>query len=243
MKKIVAVTTFSLTLILACLSVAAQQQTPSRDDVVKQIETKRAEIAALEPQLLSISDADKQEFAEFTAQPQTGLIRLLPREKYTKLLTLSGGGGYYSFARSTHEYGYGSDIALESGMLSVGFAGADYGMLFNLGDLPLDQATAEHRAVRALLDYTPPTKETDVRKMQQQVWQGIELSGMNFKNRSSARVGNTYVVRSISFERSDLLVAFRLLREDTDGSFILAFKVLKKFSTPDLERTRTAANN
>ena len=244
MKKIVAVTAFSLTLILACLNVAAQTaQTQSRDEVVRQIEKKRAEIAALEPQLLAISDSDRQEFAAHLAQPQTGLIRLLPREKYTKLLTLNGGGGYYSFARSTHEYGYGSDISLESGLLSVGFAGADYGMLFNVGDIPLDQATAEHRAVRALLDYTPPTKEVDIRKMQQQAWQGIELSGLNFRNRLSARVGNTYLVRSISFERSDLLVAFRLLREDSDGSFILAFKLLKKFPTPDLERAKTAANN
>ena len=238
MKKSFGVTTFILTLVLACLSVAAQTQ--SRDDIIKEIEAKRAEIAALEPQLLAVSDADKEEFAAFLTQPQTGIIRLLPREKYTKLLTLNGGGGYYSFVRSTSEYGYGSDISLESGMLSVGFAGADYGMLLNLGDVSLDQVAA-HRATRALLDYTPPTKESEVRLMQRQVWQGIELSGINFKNRLSARVGNTYLLRSISFERSDILVAVRLVREDTDGSFILVFKVLKKFPTPDLERTKTAS--
>ena len=238
MKRIVAVTTFTLTLVIACLVVSAQ--TRSRDDVIKEIETKRAEIAALEPKLFSISDADREEFASFLTQPQTGLIRLLPREKYGKLLTMNGGGGYYSFARSTHEYGYGSDISLEQGMLSVGFAGADYGLLFNVGDIPLDQAS-DHRAARALLDYTPPTKEADVRQLQQQVYYGIELSGLNFKNRLSARVSNTYLLRSISFDRSDLAVAFRVVREDTDGSFILLFKVLKKFPTPDLERTKTAS--
>ena len=238
MKKIIAVTTFSLTLVLACLNGIAQ--TRSREDILKELEAKRAELIALEKSFLGPSDADREANAASLGGSDTGIIRLMPRDKY-KLLT-TGGGGYYSFSRATHEYGYGSDIALESGMLSVGFAGADYGMLFNIGDVPLDQAS-EHRAARALLDYTPPTKEADVRVQQRQAYYGIELGGFNFKNRLSARVGNTYVVRSISFERSDLLVAFRLLREDTDGSFILAFKVLKKFSTPDLERTRTAANN
>ena len=126
-------------------------------------------------------------------------------------------------------------------MLSVGFAGADYGMLFNIGDVPLEQAS-EHRAARALLEYTPPTKEPDVRVQQRQAHYGIELGGFNFKNRLSARVSNTYLLRSISPERSDIALAFRVVREDTDGSFILVFKVLKKFPTPDLERTK-AENN
>lgn len=238
MNKTIAVTTFCLTMVFSCLNVAAQTQ--SRDEVIKQIEAKRAEIAALEPQLFSITDADRREFADFLTQPQTGLIRLLPREKYTKLLTINGGGGYYSFTRSTHEYGYGSDIALESGMLSVGFAGADYGMLLNLGDISLNQVS-EHRATRALFDYTPPTKEVDVRRHQRQVYYGVELSGFNFKNRASAKVSNTYLLRSISFERSDIAVAFRVVKEDTDGSFMLLFKVVKKFPTPELERARTAS--
>ncbi len=78
MKKTVAVTTFSLTLILACLSVSAQ----SRDDVIKEIEAKRAELAELDKRVLAVSDTDRQEFAAFLSQPQTGIIRLLPRETY-----------------------------------------------------------------------------------------------------------------------------------------------------------------
>ena len=238
MKKTIAVTTFGLTLIVASLNVAAQ--TRSREDVIKEIEAKRAEIAALEPQLLSVPDTDREQFAALLSQPQTGIIRLLPRDKYSKVLTINGGGGFYSFVRATHEYGYGSDISLEQGMLSVGFAGADYGMIFNVGDIPLDKAS-EHPAARALLDYTPPVKEPDIRIQQRQVYNGIEISGINFKNRLSARVSNTYLLRSISFERSDVLIAFRLVREDSDGSFILVFKELKKFPAPDLERTKTAS--
>src|SRR5215211_1148216 len=114
MKKSVAVTTFSLTLILACLSVAAQSQ--SRDDVIKEIEAKRAELAVLEKAVLAVADTDRKEFAAFLNQPETGIIRLLPREMYDgnakRGLAINGGGAYYSFVRKTHEYGQGSDIEL-----------------------------------------------------------------------------------------------------------------------------------
>ncbi len=243
MKKTVAVTTLNLTLILACLSVAAQSQ--SRDDVIKEIEAKRAELAVLEKKVLAVSDTDREEFAAFLNQPQTGMIRLLPRETYDgnakRALAISGGGAFYSFVLKTHEYGQGSDIALEQGQLSVGFAGADYGMLLNVGDISLDQVASDHVATRALLDYTPPIKEAEVRAENRKLWQGIELSGFNFKSRVPANVSNTYLLRSISIDRSDVVVAFRIVRKDTDSSLILIFKVLKSFPKPTMERTQTAS--
>ncbi|HKR12319.1 MAG TPA: hypothetical protein VJT15_09685 [Pyrinomonadaceae bacterium] len=240
MKRITVAATFIVTLVLASLNVAAQTQ--SREDVLKELKAKRAELAALEQKLLDISDADREANAAFIGGSDSGVIRLLPREKYDqKVMTMTGGGAYYSFVRSTHEYGYGSDISLDQGMLSVGFAGADYGMLFNLGDTPLDEVSG-HRATRALFEYTPPAKEVDVRRHQRDVYYGIELSGLNFKNRASAKVANTYLLRSISFERSDVAVALRVTRQDTDGSVILAFKVLKRFPTPELDRTKVAEN-
>jgi len=244
MKKTVAVTTFSLTLILACLNVVAQTEAQSRDDVIREIEAKRAELAVLEKKVLAVADSDREEFASFLSQPQTGIIRLLPRETYDgntkRALAIRGGGAYYSFVRSTHEYGQGSDISLEQKSLSVGFAGADYGMFLNVGDVSLDQVNREHLAVRALLEYTPPTKERDVRAEAQRSWQGIELGGFTFKSRVEPKVSNTYLLRSISHDRSDTVTAFRIVRQDTDGSLILVFKVLKKFAAPKMERTQTA---
>jgi hypothetical protein len=96
-------------------------------------------------------------------------------------------------------------------------------------------------ATRALLDYAPPVKEADVRAEHRKLWQGIELSGFLFKSRLPATVSNTYLLRSVSIDTSDTLVAFRVVRKDTDGSFILVFKVLKKFPKPTMERTQTAS--
>ena len=240
MKKIVTLTTVSLTLVLACLSVAAQTQMQSRDEVIKEIEVKRAELAVLEKKVLDIADSDREEFAAFLNQPQAGVIRLLPREIYDgnskRRLAINGGGAYYSFVLKTHEYGRGSDIALEQGYLSVGFAGADYGLLLNLGDVPLDQVANDHVATRALMAYTPPAKEAEVRAEHYKLWKGIELSGFNFLSRVPAKVSNTYLLRSISIDDSDILAVFRVVRKDTDGSLILVYKVLKTFPIPKIER-------
>ena len=241
MKRTVAVTTFSLTLMLACLSVAAQTQ--SRDDILKEIQAKRAELSALENKFLEPSDADRQAYASFLSEPNTGMIRLLPREKYdvvynraTKALNINGGGAFYCFARSTHEYGQGSDIYLENGQLGAGGAGFDHGFMLNLGDVPLQQLTVEHQAVRALLEFQPALKEIEIRKEQTALHSGVEIGGYTFKSRWPAKASNTYLLRSLNYEGYDIAVAFRLVREDADGSFIVLFNVLKRFPVPKAER-------
>ena len=66
--------------IFAALCVTASAQSESRDQVMNQIEAKRAELSALEAKLLAPSDEDQAAYAEFLKQPDTGLVRLLPRE-------------------------------------------------------------------------------------------------------------------------------------------------------------------
>lgn len=245
MKKIYLATGSMIVLVLSAFSALAQTQ--SRDDVIKDIEAKRAELAVLEQKVLAVADSDRSEFAAFLSQPKTGIIRLLPRETYDgnakRALAIRGGGAYYSFVRKTHEYGYGSDIELAQENLSVGFAGADYGLLLNLGDVSLDQVANDHVATRALLDYTPPVREAEVRAEFRKLWQGIELSGFTFKGRIPAKVSNTYLLRSISMDTSDTLVVFRVVRKDTDGSLILVYKVLKTFPKPKMERTPITEGN
>jgi hypothetical protein len=232
---------FTATLLVAALSLASTSvfsQSESREDILKQIETKRAELSTLETKLLAPSQEDYAAYAEFLRQPDTGLIRLLPREVYDKetTLTLRGGGAYYSFARLTHAYGRGSDIALEQGFLSVGFAGADYGMLINLGDVTLEDVNTDHSGVRFLSAYSAVTEEPQARLEQRRFGMGTAIDGIAYSERLRAQVKTTYVVRSINFSDSDVLVAFRVIRKDRDGSLIILWKQLKSFPVTDLAR-------
>jgi len=239
MRRIFAATVFVA--LLSVLSISAFGQSESRDDMLKQIETKRAELAALEKKFLAPSDGDRTAYAEFVGPHDRGLIRLLPREVYDKdtTLTVRGGGAFYSCTRLTHAYGYGSDISLEQGFLQVGFAGADYGMLINVGDVPLEEMNTEHSSVRFLAAYGAVLEESQARLEQRRFGGGTSIDGVPYSERVRAQVKATYVVRSINYSESDVLVAFRVIRKDTDGSLIIAWKMLKEFPIPDLARNKT----
>lgn len=227
------------TLLLASLTVFAQSQ--SRDDILKQIEAKRAELSQLEKTYLAPADEDRARYATFLKQSGTGLIRLLPREKFDaevykdhpKSIVMRGGGAYYSFTRLTHEYGYGSDIGLDGGDFSVGFAGADYGLLTNLGDVPIESVGMDTHAVAIFAAYKPPKDEPLVRREQQRLWPSVELDGLQVSRRVGVQSDSTYLLRSINFRQSDVLVVFRVLRIDSDDSVVIVWKILKKFGKPD----------
>ena len=236
--------------VLATLSVVVSAQSSSRDDVLKDIAAKRAELQKLEDQFLSPSAEDRAAYKELLSQPDTGLIRLLPREVYDsegykknrKTLTIRGGGAYYSFARLTHEYDYGSDLSLDSGYLSVGFAGADHGMMIDLGDVSLNEISNDYARVLSLLNYSPAKDLPQARVEQRQIQEGRILDGVTYKGRMPVKVGTTFLLRSINYDNTDVLVAFRTVRKDTDGSLIIAWKLLKKYPKPELMRTAQAEN-
>lgn len=241
MKKITIAMAFS-TLLLSSLTVFAQTQ--SREDLLKDLAAKRAELSKLEKAvtelekaLLFPSEKDRAAYANFLRQPDTGLIRLLPREydgRNLEGMTLRGGGAYYSFKERTNEYVNSSDISLEQGELTTGFAGANYGLLADLGDVPLESVNLE--AVAALAQYTPPADEPHARIEQRRMSEGATINGVSYKNRQQFRLNSTYVLRSVNYHASDTLVAFRVVRIDSDKSAIILWKLLKQYPTPTLAR-------
>jgi len=211
------------------------QPADARGVLLNQFTSIQQQSKIIADQLLPPSTEDLSSFAAFLSQPQTGLMRLMPREIYDGYLTARGGGAYYSFSRLTHEYGYGSDIGLEQGYLSVGFAGADFGFLTNLGNVPIDEITLGTPALQYLATFSPPTNLADARVQQQRAGTGFTDGGFSYVDRMRATASTTYALRSISYHASDVLVVFRVVRFDTDGSVIVAWKILHTFAVPDLQ--------
>src|SRR5437868_7117526 len=236
MKRLFTATMFIFLVALCAGAIFAQSE--SREGLLNEFEAKRAELATIEKKLLLPADDDRAAFAEFLQQPDTGLIRLLPREVYGSsasnkgLLAIDGGGAFYSFVRLTHEYGQGSDILLEQGYLSVGFAGADYGILAQVGNIDLNEISVEHPSTLFLASYQAATKEPAARQEWSRFGSGITVDGIKYSHRVKAEVGMTYVLRSIDYGRSDWLVAVKVVRRDSDGSLIIVWKVLRKFPKP-----------
>lgn len=207
-----------------------------RSKLLDEIESLKKQLQTKEQEFLSPSAEDRAAFAEFLKQSDTGLIRLLPRDKYNKSLLISGGGAYYYFTGLTHAYGFGSDISLGQNQFKVGFAGADFGLISRLGEIGIDQITLDHPGVQLLAEYIPPSKLPEAREQQQRVGKGFSSGAYFYRNNVPAEADTTYILRSVSYDRSDVLVAFRTIRKDVDGSFIIRWKILKRFPAPQLEQ-------
>lgn len=147
-----------------------------------------------------------------------------------------GGGAYYSFTQKTHEYGYATDLSLEKGEFSTGFYGANYGFLTDLGDVPLESIDLNTPTVIPLATYKPANYDADARLEQRRFSLGADIDGVKVTRLLPMRLNSTYLLRAVNYDESDVLVAFKVVEIDSDGSPLILWKRLKRYSTPQYFR-------
>ncbi len=103
-----------------------------------------------------------------------------------------------------------------------------------LGDVPLDQVTAEHPAITLLTQYTPPPQMADFARETEKFLQGIQVGGATFSSGVLAQVNQTYGMRSVLYKKADVVIVFRVVRKETDGSLYLLWKEMKSYPAPKL---------
>ncbi len=228
MKHVVKIIVF----IGLCSSLVFAQEI-TREQKLQKLNELTAQVSVLEQDILSpdtndIIRARKENFEVF---------RIMPREKYDRKLSIQGGGSYYSFTTKSHDYQKIAQIGLEQNNLRTGFAGANYGFIADLGENSLAEVTTDSAEANFLVNYKPPTNESDVR-IEQQRTRNYETAGISYKNAVPAVVGHSYVFRTISFGDADVLVAFNIHRKDADGSLIIFWKLLENYEKPLLARNK-----
>lgn len=231
---------------------------PEVESPMRTMDRPRQEAKVVRKGILAPSESDVIAHQFLLSLKKTGLMRLLPREAYDwelrtvpKRVDMRGGGAFFSFHYRSHEYGFGSDISYARGNLSVGFAGADYGFLTDLGDTPLEPIDEADLRAAYFLNYTPPTKENEAR-LEARLFRtikfspvsgrqdGITVDGVVYGSSVPAHVNHTYLLRSITYNRSDLVVALRVVNLSDDGGLTIAWKILKEFMPPRLIRVPQA---
>ncbi|HMU34732.1 MAG TPA: hypothetical protein PKC89_12810 [Pyrinomonadaceae bacterium] len=219
---------------VATLPVLSLAQSVTREQKLKQITDLIAQIRAIEVQLLAPSP---QDLSQAKAEGFE-VFRLMPRETFGRVLLHQGGGAFYSFTSSSNDYQKGAQIEFQQNHLSVGFGGADYGFLFDLGSIPLNYVDREIPVVAFLVSYRAPKKISEVRKEQRKAF-NYETDAGTLNDRIPAIVGHTYILRSINFDRADILVALKIIRKDTDGSLICFWQKIETFETPIIIRDKS----
>lgn len=192
--------------------------------------------------LLAPSAQDLVANATFLQQKDTGLMKLLPGEidqradRKTKRVKIRGGGAYYSFFYVSHDNIWGADLQLDQNALSVSSPGPDYGVLRDLGDVSLADVSADDPRAAFMATYQPARNGLDARCEIQRFHDGVTMNGSLYKLSLPVKVNSTYLLRSINYGRSDLLVGFRVIRQENDGSVTILWKLLKQFWRPTFER-------
>jgi hypothetical protein len=223
------VTVLTFVSIAGFASLALTQEL-SREQKLGQIKELNAQIDKIVQDLLLPSPGDIKE-AETSGLK---VFRLNPREIYGRIAVPSEGGSFYSFTTGSHDYQQVAQILLEQKGLSTGFAGANYGLMADLGDIPLSDVSENIREVNFLLRYKAPTNILEARTEQRKRGDYRE-DGMTFRGYLPAALGHTFVLRAIDFGRADTLVTFKLIRKDTDGSLIIFWRSLADFPKPQLD--------
>ena len=200
----------------------------SREQKFQQIKELNAQVNKLALELLQPEQSDIK-----NAESQgLKVFRLMPRETFGRPITVpQEGGSYYSFTTGSHDYQNIAQIGLEQNYLRTGFAGANYGFLFDLGDVPLNSINGEIPMVAFLTAYRPPKTHSEVRKEQSKACKYETEFGVT-SNYLKAVVGHTYLLRAIAFDKADVLVALTVIRKDADGSLICVWRSLETFEKP-----------
>lgn len=208
------------------------EKTQLEDQEFLEIKRMHDAIRAKEKAFLQPKAIDYAEYPDFKDKSDRGLFRLLPRETYDGQLSLRGGGAYYSFSMQVSDYDFGPEIELSGGSLSVGFSGCDYGSFVDLGHKALEQITTHEPALQYLLNFRPGNHDENLIRRQQHAAHEVIAGNFSYSDRvHKIERGQTYGLRSISFDRADVLVAFKIVRIEKDGSLVIAWKLIKRFPT------------
>lgn len=199
-----------------------------------------------ERMLLATYPEDQKKYIEFLRQPGTGLFRLLPYAsgsvvtvetlKTTDvILPIKGRGAYYSYSKLRHELDDWSEIGLQNGIFQVGFASRSLAFMGLLGDIPLEGLTLNTKEVVPLHQLDPATIYPDMMKQGDNDLRRLNAGGFIYGSKVAALANNTYVLRSTTSDKADILVAFRVIRQDDDGSLHILWQKLASYAAPTLK--------
>jgi hypothetical protein len=204
-----------------------------------------SKLNAKERMLLATHPEDQEKYAEFLRRPGTGLFRLLPIESRSivtvealesgaGILPIMGRGAYYSYSKLRHELDDWSEIALLNETFQVGFARKSLGLMGLLGDVPLEAVTLDTMGVGYLHKLVPPAEYQEMVEQSDKNVGPLYAGENTYSSIMAVRHDNTYVLRSTTYGKADILVAFRVIRQDADGSLHILWKKLASYTVPTL---------
>lgn len=200
-----------------------------RDQVINDLQRdlRAKEIEYLEP--------DPEDLATY---PGYTVFRLLVPGQYTQFVDKGRDGSSYLIpSERTLIAGRGTQsrpriLALANGDFVTSRSEADFGFIRDIGDVPLDKIVLTDVQLQPLVRFRPPTDKASLAAEQKRIAESALDPNFALKSQAPAIVGHSYVLRGVDYGGMDLVIAFRVVREDTDHSLILIMTELRRIWGP-----------
>lgn len=217
-----------------------------------------------ERRLLAPSDEDAQKFGEFLRRKNSGLIKLIADKGCDKnpevvvssphcaTYAMPGAGASFSFRINDYRNQNLGDLTF-TGKSFRSLGALIHGILVNVGDVPLEKVDLQNAAVNYLVKFEPAQDLQKAQEIAEQLRKGIENDDFTYRSHLPAAENTTYVLRAIAYDgvspravkgitynelefdkRKDIIVAFRVVRRESEENVTILWKELASKKPPKL---------
>ena len=204
-------------------------------------------------------------YKEFLKQKKTGLVRLLNTAdcvNNSKVVDVSesctssilpGSGASFSFRVRNYRMPDLADITLKGNIISSD-GGWQHTIFVEVGEIGLDTISLQTRGLQYLNNIQPAHDYKSARKMDTNLSNSVMRDGFIYTNRALVRENGVYIIRSVAYngkllkfiggqalnvlafdKRKDVIVAFKVVKIDADGSVTILWKQLAEKNSPKIE--------
>lgn len=222
-----------------------------------------SQLPGRERRLLAPAPEVRQKYEAFLRGPDTGLFKIIALGGPTVSVSgtqsggvfvpIRGGGSFYSFSKHRHDADEWAQLRLFRGQLQSGrtlqeklvpfgermttvrFTPDGLTAFVSLGDVPLENVGLQTSGVGFLSSLTPPTEFAELEELTRRLAAGVKDGPFSYVSSLPVNPDATFALRSVLYKQADLLIAFRVVRQDDDGSLHILWKQLKSYSPPSLK--------
>lgn len=218
-----------------------------------------------ETQILAVEESLLTRYAEFLKEPDTGIVKLSAAadcisDKDTVVAgekcipyKMPGAGIAYSFRTESYRLPRLADLILHEGVFKTGGAFQQV-MIVELGDAAIEGVTVETRGMKYLAESKAVKDSDEFTRNEEEIIKGIERGGFLYRKGQLVKADFTYALRSIAYRgkyirwidgvpydelefdrRRDVIVAFRVVDMNPDGSVTIVWKRLRDTESPKLK--------
>jgi hypothetical protein len=166
----------------------------------------------------------------------------------------------FSFRTRGYIHPYYHDLGFNHGEISSN-AFFLQGVFVSLGNVPIENVTPGHEGLKFIYDLKASSEPDGARSMGSRIKSGVESGGFAYSSSVKPAENMTFALRSIAYDlanslppvsettssselrfhtlsldkRADVIVVFRIVRKDEDGSLTIVWKELDRREAPKIK--------